>query len=97
MTGRESLAIYEQKLAMLNDRGYVCQVCGKEINVHTAQMAHIMASSKSNIKKYGKEVIHHHLNLKLVCGLKCNSAVLKSPATHPIECRDLVELIRSKL
>jgi len=97
MTRRESIACYEQKIAMLNSRGYFCEVCGKPITPTTCQLAHIIPQTKNNLRAYGKRVLHHPLNLKLTCCLKCNSAVLKQPATHPIECRDLIELIRSKL
>lgn len=97
MKERESIKIYEQKLSMLNSRGYQCQVCGKPICLNECQLAHIIPATKNNLHEFGKAIIHHPLNLKLVCSLKCNSAVLKSPATHPMEARDLVELIRSKL
>ena len=38
-----------------------------------SQLAHRIKKSKANIKKYGKEIIHHPLNMKAVCGLECNA------------------------
>lgn len=42
---------------------YRCQRCGAPA-VH---LAHKIAQTKANIKKFGKEVIHHPLNLVSVC------------------------------
>ena len=58
------------------DNSGVCEVCNGPLTLGTPQLAHIVEKSKPNIKKYGLEVIDHPDNLKLVCSLKCNSAVL---------------------
>ena len=97
MTLRESIAMYEKKISMLNSRGYRCEVCGREISPATCQLAHVIPQTKNNLRTYGKAVLHHPLNLRCVCSLKCNSAVLMQPATHPKECKELVDLIRSEL
>ena len=61
------------------------------------QLAHRIPKAKSYLKKYGKEVIHHKLNLATVCSLKCNDAVLLDPKTHPIEAQELIEKINEVL
>ena len=61
------------------------------------QLAHICPATKSYLKKYGKEVIHHPLNLATVCSLKCNDAVLLDPKTHPIEAKELIDRIKEAL
>ena len=58
------------------DNSGVCEVCNEPLCHGTPQLAHIIEKSKPNIKKYGLKIIDHPGNLKLVCSLKCNSAVL---------------------
>ena len=60
-------------------------------------LAHRIPQSKHNLKTYGKEVIHHELNLACVCSLRCNSRVLRNLATHPVEGKELIERIREEL
>ncbi|MHC1623303.1 MAG: hypothetical protein ACXQTR_01780 [Candidatus Methanospirareceae archaeon] len=74
--------------------GCHCEVCGKPVTLQTAQLAHRIPKTKGYIKRYGSEVIHHDLNIAVVCSLRCNSAVLLDPSTHPIEAQDLVQRIR---
>jgi len=54
-----------------------CEICGLPLVNEKAipQLAHIVKQSKYNIKRYTKEVIHHPDNIKVVCGLTCNSKV----------------------
>ena len=73
-----------------------CEACGKPL-YEGFQLAHVIPQTKHNLKKYGKEVIHHDLNLKVVCSLKCNSAVLKNLATHPVEGQELIEKIKKEI
>ncbi len=50
-----------------------CEVCGKQVNIYgTRQIAHCIAQTETNIKKYGTFFIQHPLNYKLVCSLACN-------------------------
>lgn len=72
MTERESFRISEQKAVLLERDHWTCRVCGQAAN----QLAHRIPQSKMNIKKYGKHVIHHSLNLVSVCSLRCNSSVI---------------------
>jgi hypothetical protein len=75
------------------ERGCKCEVCGAELHIGNCQLAHRIPSTKYNLKKYGKKVIHSTLNLATVCCLKCNDAVLLSPATHPLEAEELIRRI----
>ena len=58
------------------DQVDTCAVCGRFLSFGQPQLAHKAEKSKSNIAKYGLEVIDHADNLELVCSLRCNSAVL---------------------
>jgi len=60
------------------------------------QIAHRIPQTKRNLKVYGKAILHHPLNLATVCSLKCNSAVLLSPATHPLEANELIRKIKNE-
>ena len=55
--------------------GGCCQVCGQRLS-GPGQLAHRIAKSKPNIKKYGLAIVDAPANLALVCGLRCNASVL---------------------
>lgn len=80
-------------LVYRRDRGR-CSHCGKPVP-WPGQLAHRISQSKAMLRKYGKEVIHHPLNLKLVCSLHCNDLV--SISNHPVAEKELVERIRHEL
>ncbi len=83
------------RLYIFNKAGNKCEVCGKRITPQTGQVAHRMAKSKANLKKYGKSIINHPYNLRATCSLRCNSAVLID--NKPIEKEQLVEAIKRNL
>lgn len=96
MTEREKLNIAETKARVFARDGYRCQNCGGSIYAYDfPQMAHCIASTVSNIKRYGKEVIHHDDNLKSVCCLKCNDGM--NIGMNPSKREELSERIKSKL
>lgn len=88
---------YEFRLRMLNRSRGKCEVCGKPITFETMQLAHKIPQTKFYLRHYGKKVLHNANNLVVCCSLRCNSAVLLSPATHPIEAKKLIEKIQSEL
>ncbi len=66
---------FRERLFMMAN--YRCKVCGKWLRGGgTPQLAHRIPSTKANIRKYGKDVIHHEKNLVPVCSLRCNASVL---------------------
>ena len=97
MTERERLDYQENRIRLMVERGCKCEVCGKQLHLGNLQLAHRIPKSKGYLKQYGKEVIHHPLNLATVCSLKCNSRVLLDPKTHPIEATELIERIKEDL
>ncbi len=72
-----------------------CFVCHKPMELMQTQLAHRVPQSKINLDKYSKPVIHHEDNLRLVCSLKCNAAVLVRPGS--IGETDLMLSIEKKL
>lgn len=97
MDMRTCLEIQEMKVRLLNRSGGRCVECGEPVSLCTCQLAHRIPKTKYNLKTYGKSVIHHELNLAVVCSLRCNSAVLLNIATHPIEAAQLIDRIREDL
>jgi len=73
---------------------WICQNCGKPINLGIPQVAHRI--SKGNVKFYGKAIIHHPLNLVSVCcNEPCNSAF--NIDKRPEEVRELIKRIEEDL
>jgi Fe2+ or Zn2+ uptake regulation protein len=97
MTERKRIEYQEKKIEILNKRGWLCEKCGKPLDVRNAQLAHRIPQTKGYLKQYGKDVIHHELNMACVCSLGCNSAILLDPKTHPIEAKELIEKIKERL
>lgn len=75
MTEREEFEFQEMFTRVAAAQGWCCAVCGRPLAVSHAQWAHIIPQSKANIRKYGKAVIHHHMNGAVVCSLACNDAM----------------------
>ena len=93
---RKSLDISEMKLRVFQRDDYICQNCGKYLLSGVPQMAHLIAKSKANLKKYGAEIIHHPFNLASVCCVEpCNSAM--NIGNNPEAVRELVERIKEDL
>ena len=75
MTDREKLDFAEFKIDFHISKCGRCDVCNLWIPLEESHIAHRIPKTKSNLKKYGKGIIHHPLNLALTCP-DCNSAVL---------------------
>jgi len=59
------------------------------------QLAHVLPQDKPMLKLYGEAVIHHPLNLRLVCSEYCNARV--SMRNHPEFEREHVAKIREAI
>jgi len=97
MTGREQLEYMERRKQVLLRAGWVCEIpdCNNRLSFDTYQMAHIIGKGKTNMRLYGKAVIHHPLNIKATCGDACNR--LASCGSHTAEIKELVEQIRAAI
>jgi len=85
MTDKESFFTGEMKEQLFSDYGWCCGICKKSLLSGVPQLAHRIPQSKRNIKKYGKEVIHHKLNMIPVESLECNAAASIAGDTIAIE------------
>lgn len=76
MTAIQKMEAEEKRQDIFDLADGLCKVCGEPVNrFGTAQLAHRIAKTKPNIKKYGNEIINHKNNLVPVCSLKCNASV----------------------
>lgn len=96
MTQLEKLEANEEKERRHRKASGRCFHCGKEITLSESELAHKIPAHKKYIKKYGREIIYHELNMDLTCH-DCNHLSLLDPATHPVECAELVRKIREAL
>lgn len=73
--------IYIMKRDMLRSQRGRCAFCDSILDDSTpCDLAHIMPQRKWILKKYGAEIIHHPLNMKVTCHNDvCNSGVQISP------------------
>lgn len=97
MNAREKLDAEDRRQELFAKAWFKCQHCGGSIYAHgTPQLAHRIAKTKSNLKKYGPLVIHHTRNLAVVCQVEpCNSAM--NIGNNPGATMELVALIESDI
>jgi hypothetical protein len=96
MNKRQIIILDDLRQELYHECNYVCEVCGSPIYYYgTPQLAHRIAQTKANIKKYGCEVIHNRKNLVPVCCLKCNDAC--NIGYNPEAVKKLVEEIKNDL
>lgn len=86
----------EEREAIIKRDRWTCQHCGKPANWQgTLQLAHLIAETKSNRKKYGNCVIDHPLNRVLTCSLYCNGRM--NIGNNPAQANELADKIRDEL
>ena len=96
MTEREFTVLDDTRLEVFARAGWKCEVCHVPLNlVSHPQLAHRIPQNTRNLVKYGKRIIHHHLNLAATCCLACNAKV--DIRHHPKEIEALVSRIKHDL
>ena len=96
MTEREAFEMREKIQLKAAAQDWECGACGRAIVwLEDVQWAHRIPQSKANLKRYGKDVIHHPLNGVVVCSLECNQAV--SVRNEPIWEAQIVATIRETI
>jgi 5-methylcytosine-specific restriction endonuclease McrA len=82
MNNLEKIEADEAKQQRIQDVNNYCQVCKKRFGQSSLQLAHIVAKKGNYIKRFTKEVIHHHDNMVVTCA-DCNSSVMLNPDSIP--------------
>ena len=95
MTEREAFEMREKIRRQADSQGWICPVCKRNLNGDgaVAQWAHRIPQSQ--VKVYGKDIIHHPLNGEVVCGLACNQVV--SRRNEPLWEAQMVAAIREAI
>jgi len=73
MTNLEKLEANDRREEIFARDNWTCRICGKPLRAGIPQLAHRIAATQANIKKYGREIIYHSLNMWSTCSLDCNS------------------------
>ena len=89
---RKRLEKYEERLRIYARDHGICQACGLPVVVNNFEIAHKIANTVVNRKRFGAEVIDHPLNKATTHPGRCNSAM--NCGFRPDECRRIVEAIR---
>lgn len=75
----------EKREEIFRKADYLCAICGNSVFTYgTPQLAHRIPQRKHLIEVYGKEIIHHELNMKPTCCLECNARVSTGYNTNKI-------------
>jgi 5-methylcytosine-specific restriction endonuclease McrA len=77
---RRSSEIDDTRRAVFERDGWRCVVCG----ARATQVAHVLPQDVLHVRRYGKAVIHHPLNLRAVCDLRCNARVQINYRARPL-------------
>ena len=85
------------KLQIYREQHGKCFVCFRPLRDTPWQLAHIIPKKKWCLERWGKEVVHHRLNLRGTCPGRCNDAVNMDPATHPLHAEELIKEILEDL
>jgi 5-methylcytosine-specific restriction endonuclease McrA len=96
MTNLEKIEADEAKQQRIQDNNYCCEICGKRFGASQLQLAHRIPKTHYNLTEYGRDVIHHKLNIVLTCD-KCNSSVLLKRGSNPIEAMELIISIQQSI
>lgn len=92
MNERQKFEAEEKKIEILSAYNYSCVRCGRP----ALFLAHRIAKSDTNIKKYGSSIINHEKNMLPVCAnQRCNDA--SNIGGRPVEVEELVKEIQEDL
>ena len=80
MTLYEQERIEDMKADKYAEQCGMCAACGEPLKLsEPMELSHIIPQRKYLIKLYGKEIIHHELNMKLCHAGACNNSCQMSP------------------
>jgi hypothetical protein len=90
---RHRIEVYEERLAIhARDRG-ICQTCGEPVSVNHFEVAHKIANSVANRKRYGDEVVDSPVNKATTHRGRCNSG--QNCGNNPMKCAEIVRAVEA--
>lgn len=84
----------EEREAIYRRDGGICQTCKKPVAFDAFELAHRIANTKANRRRWGAEIIDHPLNKATTHRGRCNSAT--NIGGNPGACAELVDRINSR-
>jgi hypothetical protein len=90
MTDRQKLALHEERLAIYARDHGICQHCHKSVPIDAFEVAHRIANTKSNLKRFGVFVIDSPHNKATTHRGACNSGM--NCGFRPDACAKIVAL-----
>jgi hypothetical protein len=90
-TERQRLEIYEQRWDIYSRDHGRCQSCGELVPYDCFEVAHRIADTKANRKRWGDTVVDHIMNKATTHSGKCNSA--QNCGYNPVQSAALAHLI----
>lgn len=85
---RNGLALYEERIYIWHLYHGICQGCGMPLDFGEMEIAHCIANTKANKRRYGKRVINSLANKRPTHRGKCNSRC--NCAGKPDKCAEIV-------
>jgi hypothetical protein len=83
---------YEERLYLYHLYHGRCQGCGEPLDFNEMELAHCIANTKANKRKYGKWVVNSRANLRPTHRGDCNDA--QNCGNNPAKCAEIVETAR---
>jgi hypothetical protein len=89
---KSNLDAFDERTALYAQARGHCQTCGNPVAFDAFQLAHCIANSKANRRKYGAHIIDHPMNKRVTCPGRCNDA--QNCGFDPGKCAAIVREIR---
>lgn len=94
MTERQRFELHEERLAIYSRDGGICQYCGEPVDINRFEVAHRIANTVSNRKRYGAEIVDHRLNKATTHAGRCNSGM--NCGFNPGKCQEIIDRIKGQ-
>jgi hypothetical protein len=88
---RHGLDLYEERVYLYNRDSGICQTCSERVSFDAFEVAHSIANTIANRKRWGAAVIDSPLNKAITHRGRCNSA--RNIGGNPGACRELIARI----
>jgi len=85
---RAGLASQDERAAIYARDGGRCRACGDPVAFDAFEVAHRIADTICNARRFGRDAIDHPLNKATTHPGRCNSRM--NIGTNPVECAKLV-------
>ena len=89
------LDAYEERIAIYNRDGGRCRTCGEPVAFDAFELAHRIANTVANRKRWGSTIIDHPLNRVVAHHGRCNSR--QNIGGNPGACAELIKQIQEVL